>query len=98
MSSMRTYLISFDVADDHRRARLSKLLESRGQRVQWSVFEILGTAATIRSLLDLATAAGRFDAAEDSLRCYPLCAECQGKVLVFGTGPPPAAPGSPLVL
>ena len=34
----RHYLVSYDVSDDKRRARLAKLLEGEGDRVQYSVF------------------------------------------------------------
>lgn len=34
----RRYLIAYDVADDVRRGRLAKKLESYGDRVQYSVF------------------------------------------------------------
>ncbi|MGE4502428.1 MAG: CRISPR-associated endonuclease Cas2 [Thiomicrospira sp.] len=36
---MKHYLICFDIQDDKARARLSRLLEKVGQRVQGSVFE-----------------------------------------------------------
>lgn len=36
---MKHYLICFDIQDDKVRARLSRLLEKVGQRVQGSVFE-----------------------------------------------------------
>ena len=34
----RFFLVSYDVADDRRRTRISKLLEGWGDRVQYSVF------------------------------------------------------------
>lgn len=39
------FLIAYDVADDQRRARLAKLLESFGDRIQYSVFIVDITAA-----------------------------------------------------
>jgi len=36
--SRRHYLVSYDVADDKRRARLFKLLEGEGDHAQYSVF------------------------------------------------------------
>lgn len=95
----RVYLLSYDIADDKRRERLSRLLESRGQRVQWSVFEVIASAAEIESLLAAASESeARFDPSEDSLRCYPLCARCRGAVDIRGSGRPLARPGSALVL
>jgi CRISPR-associated protein Cas2 len=36
--SARRYLIAYDISDDHRRNKVAKLLESYGDRVQFSVF------------------------------------------------------------
>jgi len=36
--SVRRYLIAYDISDDPRRNRVAKLLESYGDRVQYSVF------------------------------------------------------------
>lgn len=97
-SSLRTYVVSFDVADDRRRVRLSKFLESRGQRVQWSVFEILATPEGLCELIERAMIPIRFDPAADSLRCYPLCGVCREGIEVRGMASPPVTPGRPIVL
>ena len=34
----RHFLVSYDIADDKRRAKIAKLLEGEGDRVQYSVF------------------------------------------------------------
>lgn len=94
----RTYVLSFDVADDRRRARLSKYLASKGQRVQWSVFEVMATPEGIDEVLHGATSERRFDPVEDSLRCYALCADCQSAVEVRGRAIAPNVPGRPLVV
>lgn len=98
MDLRSTYVISFDVADDKRRTRLSRFLESRGARVQWSVFEILATAAGVTGLLEEATVPELFESTEDSLRCYRLCGDCQRTAVALGIGPQPVVPGRPLVL
>lgn len=94
----RTWVISYDVADDRRRARLSKLLESRGQRVQESVFEVLTSTDGLDALLEEVMQAERFDASVDSVRAWPLCAACQPLARVLGAGPPVSVPGRPIVL
>ena len=98
MTDVHTWLLAFDVADDRRRDRLSRFLEGRGQRVQWSVFEILETRAGIGRVLDEAIDPSRFDPAADSLRCYRVCAACLGDADVRGLGAPPVAAGRPVVL
>lgn len=98
MNACTTYVMAFDVADDQRRVRLSRLLESRGTRVQWSVFEILATPDGIAALLREATAPELFDPSQDNLRCYRLCGTCQRLATAVGVGPQPVTPGRPLVL
>ncbi|RJQ24338.1 CRISPR-associated endonuclease Cas2 [Candidatus Parcubacteria bacterium] len=39
MPKSSSYIISYDIEDDHERLRVSKVLEGFGQRVQKSVFE-----------------------------------------------------------
>ncbi|MCS6912335.1 MAG: CRISPR-associated endonuclease Cas2 [Myxococcales bacterium] len=94
----RLYLVCYDVVDDGRRERLSRLLESVGRRVQWSVFEVLLDRTELEALLGQAREPARFNAAEDSLRCYPLCAECLSGVRIQGQGSAPLLPNRPLVL
>lgn len=94
----RTWVLSFDVADDRRRARLARLLESRGQRVQESVFEVLATLEGFDALLREVTRAECFDGSVDGVRAWPLCAACQPLARVLGAGPPLSVPGRPIVL
>jgi CRISPR-associated protein Cas2 len=98
MDARTTFVIAYDVADDDRRARLAHLLESRGLRVQWSVFEVVAAADGMATLLREARAPDLFDPTTDSLRCYRVCAACQGQAIAFGVGPELVAPGRPLVL
>lgn len=40
MSNERTfYVLAYDLSDDRRRAKIARLMESMGERVQGSVFE-----------------------------------------------------------
>ncbi|MBM4283162.1 MAG: CRISPR-associated endonuclease Cas2 [Deltaproteobacteria bacterium] len=41
---MRLFLVSYDVADDKRRARIAAVLSGYGQRLQFSVFVVLASA------------------------------------------------------
>jgi CRISPR-associated protein Cas2 len=84
------YLVAYDVVDDKRRAKTAKYLESIGDRVQGSVFEIYLTKAEVDKLLK--KAAKLLKKEEDSLRIYLLCESCRGKVINLGpkvTTPPP---------
>jgi CRISPR-associated protein Cas2 len=95
----RTWVLSYDVADDRRRTKLARFLESRGHRVQYSVFELLATDDDLDALLTEATKSPRFDPATDSLRCYALCAACQERTRIRGTTAAALLqPGRPAVL
>lgn len=79
-------LVCYDVVDDRRRAKLSKYLKSRLERVQKSVFEghvpestIVGLMRRIGKLIDREA---------DTVRIYQLCARCRDAVEVLGWGVP----------
>ncbi len=79
-------MVSYDIADDERRRRISEILEAYGERVQWSVFEChleRGEREALRARLT-----AELDAATDSLRWYPLCAWCRERVVWQGGGGP----------
>ncbi len=76
------YVIAYDVTDNARRARVAKLLERVGERVQGSVFEadlsdkvLERLAAQINKMVDVN---------EDGVRFYRLCADCAREVKIIG--------------
>jgi CRISPR-associated protein Cas2 len=78
------HVVAYDISDDGRRLRLSRLLEGYGVRVQYSVFECDLTAPQHRRLLrELA----RLMVAGDAVRIYHI-ANVERDVLVLG-GPAP---------
>lgn len=89
---MDGWLITYDVPDDKRRAKLADALLDYGRRVQWSVFEVWLDAALKRELRSRIEAI--IDAQEDSVRIYALCARCWDQVEVMGRGDSPAAPSA----
>jgi CRISPR-associated protein Cas2 len=97
-ATQSTWVISYDIVDDKRRTKVHRLLESRGQPVQYSVFEVLATEAELDALLKELTKPERFDGSTDSVRAWRLCAACQGSVRLVGSGPPLNVPGKPIVL
>ena len=86
------YVLAYDVGDNKRRRKLSKLLESMGLRVQGSVFEGWLSAHDLKTLRE--TAGKILRAAEDSLRVYCICEECRAKILLIGQSPETAAPAT----
>lgn len=73
-------VVSFDIADDHRRYRVGRTLEEYGQRIQYSVFEL---EVDSRDLIRLKSRLeGIMDFGEDRLLILPLCLDCvQAKFL-----------------
>lgn len=72
-------VISYDVADDRRRSRLSKMLGNYGVRVLESVFECELAPAHLERLLGRLRRATR--RGEDCWRCYQLCEACAGRTV-----------------
>jgi CRISPR-associated protein Cas2 len=80
------YLVTYDVVDDRKRARLAKLMQDYGHRVQKSVFEcLLEERRFLRLVIE---AEKRIDFNEDSIRYYLLCGRCRHAVRISGFGVP----------
>ncbi len=75
------YLISYDISDDRTRYKVSRLLESLGERVQESVFECVVSPKKInyisKKLSGLIVKGG-------NIRIYPLYNECYNKAIGIG--------------
>jgi CRISPR-associated protein Cas2 len=81
------YVIAYDIPDDKRRTKVHKILLGYGKWTQYSLFECFLTRkqlVLLRSKLE-----EHLVARQDSVRFYPLCANCVSKVETVG-GPPPA--------
>ncbi len=77
-------VVSYDIVNDRRRARLAKRLKNDLERVQKSVFE--GEAGEAAYARILRSAREEIDPAEDSVRVYILCKNCARNLEVIGTG------------
>jgi CRISPR-associated protein Cas2 len=76
------YVVAYDVSDDARRTRLANLLETYGERVQFSVFECdldrRELAQVIAAVEHLAWPG------TDRVRFYRLCGACAREVESIG--------------
>ncbi len=81
------YVIAYDIPDDKRRTKIHKILLGYGKWTQYSLFECFLTRKQL--VLLRSKLAEHLVAKEDSVRFYPLCANCVSKVETVG-GPPPA--------
>jgi CRISPR-associated protein Cas2 len=77
-------VISYDIPDDRRRARLSDLLLDYGQRAQKSVFESYLDRRTLAKLRG--EVAAIIEPSLDDVRFYCLCENCLDRVVVLGKG------------
>ena len=85
---MEKWLAVYDTPNDRRRHRFAAILDDYGERVQYSVFEVIAETRHFKRLIDRLE--DIVDVDEDSLRLYPLCQACSGKVLRIGQpGPEP---------
>lgn len=78
------YLVSYDIPDDRRRTKLAKAMMDFGDRVQYSVFECLLDHELLRKMEDRIVRI--INEKEDSVRVYPLCADCEKTIVIFGQG------------
>lgn len=89
------YVLAYDIHDDKRRAKIAKLMESMGARVQGSVFEAYLTPKELETLTRKALRLLRKD--QDSVRVYYLCRACLEKIKTHGQGQVTPAPGLMIV-
>lgn len=81
------YVVAYDIPDDKRRTKVHKILLGFGKWTQYSLFECFLTRKEL--ILLQARLTEHLEPREDSVRFYPLCANCVSKVETVG-GPPPA--------
>ena len=85
-SQTTCYVIAYDIPNDKRRTKVHKILLGYGKWTQYSLFECFLTRKDM--ILLQAKLAQHLIAAQDSVRFYPLCANCVSKVETIGGSPP----------
>ncbi|GAC1349623.1 MAG: CRISPR-associated endonuclease Cas2 [Ktedonobacteraceae bacterium] len=80
------YVIAYDIPNDKRRTKVHKILLGHGKWTQYSLFECFLTRKELILLRSKLTE--HLVAKEDSVRFYPLCANCVSKVETVGGSPP----------
>ncbi len=81
------YVIAYNIPNDKRRTKVHKILQGYGKWKQYSLFECFLTRKQL--LLLRFKLEKHLVAKQDSVRFYPLCANCVSKVETVG-GPRPA--------
>jgi CRISPR-associated protein Cas2 len=77
-----TVVITYDISEDRRRARVAATLQQYGDRVQRSVFVCALDTGQLSELLRLVTE--MIDTATDSVYAFRQCAACWETVGVVG--------------
>ena len=78
------YAVSYDIADDHRRLKISRALLDFGTRVQESVFECVLEGEMLADLIQRLESTLKSD--QDSVRVYPICGNCKEAIRILGQG------------
>jgi len=80
--TMPRYAIAYDISDNSRRRKVADLLDSLGDRVQNSVFELVVS----RSMIDecLQRVKELLNEKEDKVAVYSLCRTCEAKRVYAG--------------
>lgn len=80
------YIVAYDIPDDHRRTKVHQILMGFGKWTQYSLFECF---LTRKDMILLQSKLSEYLInTQDSVRFYPLCANCVGKVETIGDPPP----------
>ena len=85
-------VVVYDVPDDKRRLKLSKLLEGYGRRVQFSMFECFLTLEEMRGLYE--RVGRQVKVKEDNVRFYWISRDAVSRVLTLGSEPPEGPPNA----
>ena len=76
------YIIAYDIANNRRRLRVAKTLESWGYRIQESVFQLRLDTATLARVR--ARLAGLILEGDDVVHIYPICSSCADRADILG--------------
>ena len=68
------YVIAYDVESDKRRTKMMKKLKDKGERVQYSVFEVESDERRLQELV--AELRKMMQPRTDRLRVYRMCEAC----------------------
>jgi CRISPR-associated protein Cas2 len=79
LNKQQHFLISYDIADPKRLGRIHRVLKKAGMPVQYSVFSVVCTQASVKKLL--CRLENLMDVRQDDLRCYTLPAQIECKTL-----------------
>lgn len=74
-------VVAYDIQSDRHRARISKVLEKYGVRVNYSVFECMFTQLQFLKVQEMLLK--QMQDREDSVIFYPICVNCFTKIVHY---------------
>lgn len=77
--SKRMVVVAYDISNDRRRAKVVKILERVGVRVNFSVFECMLAERQYESLRDELLQV--ISLKEDTVVYYPICLNCYSQIV-----------------
>lgn len=80
------YVVAYDIPDDRRRTKVHRVLKGFGRWTQYSLFECFLTRKQLLLLQEKLKPHLR--PSLDSVRFYPMCETCLGKVETVGGDTP----------
>lgn len=81
MRKKHFYVVAYDIADTKRRAKVVKLLEGLGLRVNYSVFECMLTKVQYKNMCERLWHI--VNTREDQINIYPICTECYSRIVYY---------------
>ena len=73
-------VVAYDIKEDRKRARVSKILEKYGIRVNFSVFECMFTDIQLLQVQEKIKKI--LDKRSDTVIYYPICVNCYTKIII----------------
>lgn len=77
-------VVSYDIVDDKKRAKIANILKDYGRRVQYSVFECELSKKVLRKMVK--ELLEHVELEKDSIRLYGLCRGCKDNIEAYGIG------------
>lgn len=79
-------IVSYDFANDKRRAKFSKFLEKYGRRIQYSVFSVRNSTRVLRNIVaEIDAKYKKYFKNTDSIVIFSVCLGCKAKVIRYGS-------------
>jgi CRISPR-associated protein Cas2 len=79
------YIISYDFANNKRRARFARFLKRYGRRIQYSVFEIKNSPRVLANIMcEIKLKYAPHFTTADSIVMIDICEACRKKIEKFG--------------